>query len=641
MSKRMRECLELPPIRIHYCTTPEQQEMGCQVIQNRIAHDRSWCVWGFDCEWKVSYVAGQASSRVAVIQFGTKDLILLFQISQSGLQSSLVDIIKSSDHIKVGVNIIGDIQKLERDFPACFPVGSIAGACDLRRLSEVAAIPPQRSLAGMVETELHCTLPKPTSTRCGDWEAVPLSADQVRYAALDVYAAVLLYDRLVTQWQLRPSSEGKSLYEVLRKNFISTDGGGRAVPSTVQQHRGGNSGPVLTGPKRGSDSYGAQRERCGLVLEGIQEGECRASPSESIIHIEEENWCRHSRGIAQCNTNERNELCNCVHCCFRAADSKPKASYPLEYQHQPHVTSWLPASTRQGGSLITLPCDILGCRRRQHETHRWRVIESILDLPTRRNIQQMADIVDRTPSLLAQKPKPSCVTSKEQCFRLWREQNLSVEEIASKRNIKVSTVRSYLIDLISKGYEFSLSKFLITTLDVLETVTTCCVYHQRQQERMYTNSTPGGKVSESDEDLGSSYSSSEPVSIGADLTSIYCPPYKHFADIYRELFLNSFLSQFCFTSDNTESTIADQLIPPYWVFRVVAIFMSRSVSPRDCDLNWVEQVLRSSTPLTTSLSDVSKNIDIRQRSESRKGESNTEQQQNESTSPTIMDYICE
>lgn len=148
MSNKKKATLQLPVIRTVYCTTPQQQETGCQLIQNRIAHDQPTYVWGFDCEWKVSYVAGQGTHKVALLQFGTHDLIVLFQISHSGLHNSLVNIVKSPYHFKIGVNILGDVQKLERDFPAVFPFGSIAGVCDLRRLSEVIAIPPQRSLAG-------------------------------------------------------------------------------------------------------------------------------------------------------------------------------------------------------------------------------------------------------------------------------------------------------------------------------------------------------------------------------------------------------------------------------------------------------------------------------------------------------------
>lgn len=162
MSKKKKETLHLPVIRIVYCTTSQQQETGCQLIQNRIDsnhntttvsnvsndHTSNTYVWGFDCEWKVNYIAGQGTNKVALIQFGTQDLIILFHISQSGIHNTLANIIKSPKYVKIGVNILGDIQKLERDFPSLFPYGSISGVCDIRRLSEVTAVPPQRSLAG-------------------------------------------------------------------------------------------------------------------------------------------------------------------------------------------------------------------------------------------------------------------------------------------------------------------------------------------------------------------------------------------------------------------------------------------------------------------------------------------------------------
>jgi hypothetical protein len=153
---KKKETLQLPPIRVVYCVSKAQQETGCQIIQSKIAHAQSKCVWGFDCEWKVSYVSGQGTHKVALIQFGAQDVILLFQISQSGLHSTLVDIIKSADHIKVGVNILGDVQKLERDFPSFFPARSICGAVDVRRLSEVTAVPPQPSLAGTLFVPPPC-----------------------------------------------------------------------------------------------------------------------------------------------------------------------------------------------------------------------------------------------------------------------------------------------------------------------------------------------------------------------------------------------------------------------------------------------------------------------------------------------------
>ena len=102
----------------------------------------------------------------------------------------------------------------------------------------------------MVETELQLLLPKPTSTRCGDWEACPLSNDQIRYASLDVYATILVYDRLVARWKKMASSVGKSIYDVLKKNTVSV-----SVPMTESTSVNSRSGVTGTGRN------GSERER--------------------------------------------------------------------------------------------------------------------------------------------------------------------------------------------------------------------------------------------------------------------------------------------------------------------------------------------------------------------------------------------
>lgn len=145
---KKRDILELPAMQVVYCMTAAQQEIGCEIIEQRITDEKPYHVWGFDCEWKVSYIAGQAARKVSLIQFGSKDVIVLFHVFHSGIHSTLIDIIKSSRHVKLGVNILGDIQKLERDFPTLFGRESISGVCDIRRISEVTGVPPQRSLAG-------------------------------------------------------------------------------------------------------------------------------------------------------------------------------------------------------------------------------------------------------------------------------------------------------------------------------------------------------------------------------------------------------------------------------------------------------------------------------------------------------------
>jgi ribonuclease D len=54
-------------------------------------------------------------------------------------------------------------------------------------------------LAGLVEEVLNKQLPKPSGVRCGNWEARPLSQKQKLYAALDVFASLLIHHELQNQ----------------------------------------------------------------------------------------------------------------------------------------------------------------------------------------------------------------------------------------------------------------------------------------------------------------------------------------------------------------------------------------------------------------------------------------------------------
>ncbi len=55
---------------------------------------------------------------------------------------------------------------------------------------------PTLRAAELCRVVLHRTLPKPQGVRTGNWEAVPLSAQQEEYAARDAYAGLLVYQCL-------------------------------------------------------------------------------------------------------------------------------------------------------------------------------------------------------------------------------------------------------------------------------------------------------------------------------------------------------------------------------------------------------------------------------------------------------------
>ena len=171
-----------------YCTTREHCEECCQLLLSKP-------VWGFDCEWKVSYEKG-VNHPVALIQFACADIIILLHIHVIGeITPGLNSVLKRSDVFKVGVNINNDVTKLRRSFPNIS--SDIGGVCDLRSVYKgVTNMKSPRSLAALVSTELNKELPKPHSTRCGNWELVPLTRSQIAYAALDAYASYLVFQAI-------------------------------------------------------------------------------------------------------------------------------------------------------------------------------------------------------------------------------------------------------------------------------------------------------------------------------------------------------------------------------------------------------------------------------------------------------------
>ena len=220
--------LELPTsAEVLYCKTLEQCSKACSKIKKVGLPS----VWGFDIEWRVSFKKG-VQYKVALLQLCHGNLIVLIHLFAVGLTAELAEIIKDERFIKVGVNIAGDITRIQKDYaaelsdahaeyprkgstfeydaklPSSLPRTStsapIRGVLDLRTLynalRSTSASP--RSLAALCETELGGRiLNKAQDIRCGNWECLPLSKDQLKYAALDAFASYEVYRAIVQHWK--------------------------------------------------------------------------------------------------------------------------------------------------------------------------------------------------------------------------------------------------------------------------------------------------------------------------------------------------------------------------------------------------------------------------------------------------------
>lgn len=195
-------------------------------------------VVGCDIEWRVTYKAGEAPRRTAVIQIAPfafdvaatpensppqegppaptggwcrlcrltaerdkrgRRLVLLFHVFHMGLPDALRSLLEDSSVRKVGVGIRGDVHKLKRDFGV-----TVKGVLCLTALANtrLRAERSSWSLADLCREVLGVHLDK--GERLTNWETRPLHDDQVQYAARDALVSLRVYAQLVTMDVVRP-----------------------------------------------------------------------------------------------------------------------------------------------------------------------------------------------------------------------------------------------------------------------------------------------------------------------------------------------------------------------------------------------------------------------------------------------------
>jgi len=203
--------------RLYAATEGECSEACAALLQPSADDGRGKEVqlaFGFDIEWRASFQRGVAQPPAATVQLASRELAVVFHLSRCGcLPEPLAALLGRPDVLKVGVGAEGDAHKLERDFPSQKPgcgAGAAAeaserfrarGVLDLNDLASraLAGRPgarPRCSLAALCEELLRHRLPKPPDVRCSNWEAAPLSEEQLHYAATDAWAGFRCLEEL-------------------------------------------------------------------------------------------------------------------------------------------------------------------------------------------------------------------------------------------------------------------------------------------------------------------------------------------------------------------------------------------------------------------------------------------------------------
>ncbi|CAH2011055.1 unnamed protein product [Acanthoscelides obtectus] len=163
---------------------------------------------GFDLEWPFSFQTGPGN--VAVIQI-SPDLTncYIFHISRlKKLPKGLSEFLAHDNVRLTGNNIKNDVRKLARDFVG-FNVDKMIDNCiDLGVMANTILPTTQRwSLEKLVDRLLDLKINKDKKVRQSKWHIIPLSNAQKQYAAIDAYASLLLYQKLLQEKEVRENQE--------------------------------------------------------------------------------------------------------------------------------------------------------------------------------------------------------------------------------------------------------------------------------------------------------------------------------------------------------------------------------------------------------------------------------------------------
>ncbi|KAG8691059.1 hypothetical protein FRC09_011743, partial [Ceratobasidium sp. 395] len=137
--------------------------------------------FGFDLEWKPTFVKGYPESPIAVLQLANEDQICLIQLSaMHEFPEKLREVLEDPSIVKAGVGIANDARKLWRDCGV-----SLLGAVELSHLARSADTLRWRagkqgeliSLSRLMEAYQSRRLPK-GKIRISNWE-LPLTPQQM------------------------------------------------------------------------------------------------------------------------------------------------------------------------------------------------------------------------------------------------------------------------------------------------------------------------------------------------------------------------------------------------------------------------------------------------------------------------------
>ena len=161
-----------------------QNEDAKNAINSLMSHN----VVGFDTETKPSFKKGRIN-KVALLQIATHDEAFLFQLNSIGITDDIMRLLEDKNIVKVGLSISDDIRALttRRNFtPRAF--------VDIQTLVKHIGIEDmglQKIYANLFGLKIS------KNKQLSNWNTLILDEKQKKYAALDAFACIHIYDKVM------------------------------------------------------------------------------------------------------------------------------------------------------------------------------------------------------------------------------------------------------------------------------------------------------------------------------------------------------------------------------------------------------------------------------------------------------------
>ena len=205
--------LVMPTTSVVYTWSESEADELCHNLLQSVECS-SLTLVGLDIEWKCTFVTQQVQRPTALVQIAAKGVVYVFHISRMArFPEYLARLIEDARLHKAGCKVVNDVGKLQRDF-------GLKGS-SLIELSDLAAasLPcGQRpwSLADLCASTIRRKLPKDENVRRSNWETMRLDSTQLRYAAIDAWASLMIAEELLRRIRPEMSSAG---WSALLANF--------------------------------------------------------------------------------------------------------------------------------------------------------------------------------------------------------------------------------------------------------------------------------------------------------------------------------------------------------------------------------------------------------------------------------------